>query len=262
MTPLARRIVEQRLLPLKKRTFRDGCGLLQRMDDIHCFEVSEVLPLAKDLIADAYAKDVFFESTAFLPANNTWLEWIEGGVRIGCLLTGQDGYWADKVADIYWASTNQSFQMPGNLAKLWLGTAAKLLNRHPGASADGFPAELIHRILLIFLAIINSPRSIGRRQHMPNRALEARLLRKRKLIGHFPLRAWTEIKLEAFPDFVTDDGKVHRARLTGERCLHYCRAHLRIQNGMVVFVHGHWRGNAALGIKQSRYRITPPRWLH
>ena len=43
MTPLAHRIVSEAVLPMKRRTFRDRCGLTDKLlDDIHCFEVSEV----------------------------------------------------------------------------------------------------------------------------------------------------------------------------------------------------------------------------
>lgn len=46
MTPLARRITNELTLPLKRRTFNDRAGVLREMADIHCFECSDVMPLA------------------------------------------------------------------------------------------------------------------------------------------------------------------------------------------------------------------------
>ncbi len=45
------------------------------------------------------------------------------------------------------------------------------------------------------LALINTPRIVGQRTHAPHRGLQKRLLRGRRPIGKFPLRAWTEILL-------------------------------------------------------------------
>ena len=47
--------------------------------------------------------------------------------------------------------------------------------------------------------------------------------------------------------------------ITGERCLHYCRTYLRVRMGMLEYVEGHWRGNPALGMKRSRYRLEQER---
>ena len=46
MTPLAHRIVKELTLPMKRRTFKDGCNLLKNMDDIHCFECTEIKELS------------------------------------------------------------------------------------------------------------------------------------------------------------------------------------------------------------------------
>lgn len=109
------------------------------------------------------------------------------------------------------------------------------------------------------LAIINTPRLIGRQTHQPHRGLEKALLAQRKVIGSFPLHAWTEIKLEInAPKDATGDPAME-GHLTGEKCLHFCRAHLRIRIGQLEIVRAHWRGDAALGIKQSRYGVVPPR---
>lgn len=120
-----------------------------------------------------------------------------------------------------------------------------------------FEREMRRDAVLLFgaLAFINSPRIIGRRQHMPHRGLERELLRQQKVIGKFPLHAWTEIVLEVTPPKEADGQHEYEAHLTGKRALHFVRAHLRIRDGKLSFVKAHWRGDAALGIKQSRYRL-------
>jgi hypothetical protein len=106
------------------------------------------------------------------------------------------------------------------------------------------------------LALINSPRVIGRQLYYPHMRAEREKLKKLKLVGKFPLHAWTEILLRVATrpeDHSGDDPQ--EAHLTGEKCLHYCRSFLRIRNGMLEYVIGHWRGNPALGMRRSRYRL-------
>jgi hypothetical protein len=100
--------------------------------------------------------------------------------------------------------------------------------------------------------LINSPKVIGRRQFMPHKVLV-----KNFTGGSFPLHAWTEIRLEVSKPPEIDDGGPHEARLTGRRALHFCRAHLRIRYGQLEYVSPHWRGDPSVGIKQSRYIVTP-----
>lgn len=105
------------------------------------------------------------------------------------------------------------------------------------------------------LALINSPRIIGRKQHMPYERAERAMLKGIRMPPRFPLRAWTEIILKvALPEDRSGD-KAHEAHLTGERCLHYCRSHLRVRFGLLEYVTGHWRGNPDLGVKRSRYKL-------
>jgi hypothetical protein len=118
----------------------------------------------------------------------------------------------------------------------------------PVSSVDDF----VHYALL---ALINTPRIIGQRVHFPHQRIEREKLAKLKLTGKFPLRAWTEIVLKVgLPDDRSGDSS-RETHLTGERCLHFCRTYLRIRYGAVEYVEGHWRGDPALGMKRSRYRL-------
>ena len=108
----------------------------------------------------------------------------------------------------------------------------------------------------ITLGLINTPKLIGRRQHMPHAGLEKALRREQKIIGTYPLHAWTEILLECRPTPNVAGEEDYEAHLTGRKCLHFCRAHLRLKGGKVEFVRSHYRGDPALGFKQARYRVT------
>ena len=104
------------------------------------------------------------------------------------------------------------------------------------------------------LAIINTPRVIMRRQHMPHAGLQRALIASRRITGKYPLLAWQELQLKVQPPDI--DESDHEAHLTGARALHFCRAHLRIRLGRLELVSAHWRGDPALGIKQTRYRVV------
>lgn len=267
MTPLAHRMVRELTLPKKRRTFVDRCQLLPMMADIHCFEMSDVFPLICQIVDDPkfdyqQAKyEELAESTSFLPAPRTWIEWQDhrrAGLRGGALLVESGGgahvMQAAGLGD-EWGS-----------AAPWMNFAFPLAGRDENPNALAASKDLtsdqaeslgvMALILRVALALINTPRIIGRQQHMPNGALERRLLRHRRDVGHFPLHAWTEIKLQVHaPANLSDDEPVE-AHLTGQRALHFCRAHLRIKQGRVEFVRSHWRGDASLGIKRSRYTVT------
>lgn len=119
------------------------------------------------------------------------------------------------------------------------------------------PQENLLIAATAFLICINSPKIIGRRMHAPHRGLEKQLLKQRpQIMGQHPLKVWTEVKLEvAAPREATpgDGGEVH---FTGDRALHWVRAFTRIRFGRLELVKAHQRGNAHLGIKQTRYRVT------
>jgi|SRR5215831_5021653 len=106
------------------------------------------------------------------------------------------------------------------------------------------------------LALINSPRFIGQRGHYPHGRAEREALKRAKMVGKFPLRAWTEILLTVRP--IPEDrsgAEPKEMHLTGERCLHFCRTYMRVRLGMLEYIEGHWRGDPALGMKRSRYVV-------
>jgi hypothetical protein len=105
--------------------------------------------------------------------------------------------------------------------------------------------------VIIALGLINTPGLIGMKSHDPHRGLSKSLAR----VGSYPLRSWSEVVLKHTTK-IADSGE----RLTGasfHKCLHFVRSHLRhYQDGRVITIPAHWRGDAALGIKQTRYRVA------
>jgi hypothetical protein len=131
------------------------------------------------------------------------------------------------------------------------------LKRWRETFADDTLPLFTHFKIYAALALINSPRIIGRRQHMPHERVEREKLKALGLIGKFPLHAWTEIILKVAPPDERTGEPASEAHLVGEKCLHFVRTFLRVRMGQLEYVESHWRGNPALGMKRSRYRLEP-----
>ena len=118
--------------------------------------------------------------------------------------------------------------------------------------------QYLTAMLYSFLGMINTPRVFQRNVHSPHIGLQRKLVAAKSLVGKYPLGAWTEILLKV-PGPESGGGVAAAGYLTGERALHWCRAHLRYRLGQWEIVKDHWRGNPAIGIKRSRYRLAPTR---
>jgi hypothetical protein len=274
MTPLAHRITKELTLPAKRRTFVDGCGLLQNMRDVHCFDLSSVTDLLQEMSASAWEHNIGIDDTlAFLPAPRTWIEWQVGDSRWAVLLEQTRApvrSLGSKTATVMTAvagGAGHCFFSPAAVFTMRLDVPSFPCDKFlalmwpESLEDDQYTDVLVHYLGLVpfALALINTPRIIGRRQHMPHRGLERALLSQKKVIGSFPLHAWTEIILEVTPPREADGEHEFEAHLTGRRALHFVRAHLRIRGGTLEFVKSHWRGDAALGIRQSRYVLKEGR---
>lgn len=252
MTPLAHRIVKELTLPVKHRTFKDQCGLLPRMNDIHCFEITDVLDAAFDLAHSEWKHDRTSDYMAFLPAPKTWIEFTHKSsiFRTGVLLEsrGTDG------AESRWAAGNaDGFVSDPNVGWLKLSGDGLIGSKHFRVRPTTTGSEWTLALYAV-LAMINTPRIIGRVQHMPHRGLEKALLANRSLVGKFPLRAWTEIKLHITPPVIAGVPEPVEAHLTGRKAYHFVKAYTRVSSGKLVAAY--WRGDPSLGIIRSRYRVT------
>jgi hypothetical protein len=282
MTPLAHQIIKDAARgALMSDDERNLAAKFEK--EVHCFECSNVHELASEMAWDLVSgKSKFDCGDTFLPAPRTWVEARIDGARKAWLLeefgkeivvsTAQEslsyesslGLPANKLA-IEWWVLNEVLKIP----RLSVGKspvkkvvcdedidrALRDATGDHGAIIDDHERAL----LCVMLSLINTPKVVGRRQHMAHRGLQKALLRRRKEIGVFPLRAWTEIILQISPPQDASSQPSVEARLTGDKALHFCRAHLRVRFGRLELVKSHWRGDASLGIKRSRYRVEQGR---
>lgn len=267
MTPLAYRIAKQTWTPIKQRErFDDAAQLLKnhKLEDVHCFEISQAFDVIDELGYKWYSaciKDnrwVNFNAIdkrlAFLPAPKTWIEYIgspnEPTVRIGLLL---EEFESLALCTISSASPERGLRSLAEQMVLALHTRDDFaVKKNPDLEPlvpEGWQTTTLFRIYAA-LAAINSPKVIGRIIHPPHKTLVRQFA-----IGKFPLHGWTEIKLLVNKPADVDDGLPHEARLTGRRALHFCRAHIRVRLGVLEYVRSHWRGDPAIGIKQTRYTV-------
>jgi len=285
MPPLAHRILRQKTLPVDQRhVFLEGTNFAKNLADAACFEMTAVAPMIQD-IAKKFREGGIDGTRAFLPSPKTWIELQATDlVRIGYALhdTG-DGravftrciearyeasvYPAEaRNRCVYWPWMHDE---PGQslMSRTEFKPKSATLPLHDdlddsrvrrALALDASNSELTHLTpfeIYAALAIINTPRLIGRTQRAPHRGLERNLLRNQKAVGSYPLRAWSEITLSATPSAL-EDGETEEVHFTGKKCLHFCRAHLRVRNGRLELVNAHWRGDPALGIKRTRYKVV------
>lgn len=242
----------------KDQADRNFCGEL--MTDIHCFDVTACLPILRELVPNLENEkaDPLYEDFVFLPAPKTWIEWKnDHGQRCAFLLQCYEDP-KEAAAILFWGNGYTligSIDLHSDKANLFTNMRPTPFDEYVGEINIGVQDLLanVHSLLIL----INSPQIIGRSVHMPNAGLERRL--RRAGVGKFPLHAWTELKLEVNKPIEIDDGEPHEAHLTGRRALHFCRKHIRIRLGRLEYVSAHWRGDAALGIKRTKYEVKPAR---
>lgn len=269
MTPLAERVARQLLKPVTKRNPDDALQIYKTMSGAHFFDLTQVTDQMWDVANRISDGSIEVGDLAFLPAPKTWIEYDEAKDnfrgRVAYLLV-EDA--AKAFATGYYIGECGTARNTGSPGGYWtdnidgggcqLASAAcrdvGVTYRDPVIDEDGAPQE--QAIVFAMLALINSPRVINRRQFMPDRGLETALSKARGGVGKFPLHAWTELTLSVGDQVDHSDRQPFEAHLTGGRALHFCRQHLRIRSGRLERVRAHWRGDASLGIKRTRYRLS------
>ena len=100
--------------------------------------------------------------------------------------------------------------------------------------------------------LINTPGLVGFRQHAPHSGLAKQFARMG--VGKYPLRSWSEVTVKTHTRHCDGD---YESGSTFRKCLHFVRSHQRhYRTGRVSVIPAHWRGDPALGIKRTRYRVT------
>lgn len=268
MTPLAHRLTREFLG--SRRNFSEEETTFQRttterMSGAHFFEVTQALPLIPEVTA-AMGKtpegDLFVPLT-YLPAPKAWVEWKLPGAKrcavmlLECNVAGRKA----ALVSFYYETGDGSTDMADiGVIRLDTGRLAQFAPDQtftagrPVAEDD---TKLILATASSLLAIINSPRIVGRRTHAPHKGLE-RELKHSPGVGIGPLHDWHEIKLEVTKPRDIHDGEPHADKITGKRALHFCRKHIRIRLGKLEYVRAHWRGDPSIGIRRATYAVTAP----
>jgi hypothetical protein len=269
MTPIAHLLAKDLTEPVARRRYQRVLNEVNMRDEWHFFECSQVTPAAIPLgqkmlrgIVEMSDRGLSVDKAgrlAFLPAPKTWIEDTHYGatdkVKRMAFLLEETPSGIASVRQLALLRNDEILLCQCSCAGLplfgsdWLGNAFGI-----GLDGSADAATAMGMLLYGWLAMINTPRVILRNQHMPHRGLEKRLKDARGLLGHFPLHGWTEIVLKVQPPTL-DRGEPHEAHFTGQRALHFVRCHLRIRLGQLELVSAHWRGDAALGIIRSRYRL-------
>jgi hypothetical protein len=277
VTPLAFELMRDLTTPcaLHVRDYRDWSGreplndkacraeLWKAANESQFFELSAIASLCEE---SGEKMRAYYENShrwnsrlAFLPAVKTWIEFDFGVDRQAyCLDSGDDPLGTAHFAIIARRPHQPwTFWRLGDIGMVKSEEKPHTLTCNADNGKRKGEASELQFLVYAALAFINSPRIIGRRQHMPHERAERERLKSRGLAGKFPLRAWTEIILKVMPPDDKTGEPSQEAHLTGERCLHFVRTFLRVRLGQLEYVNCHWRGDPALGMKRSRYILRP-----
>lgn len=288
MTPLAYRTVKDLLLPKKSRWLNDRANVVHRMDGIHCFDLFDAATLVDEvwlLAKEEKNRDILSQAT-FLPAPRTWLEgnldeWGRAAIHLEQVGNVAKATLVHSPHDPDNSSSTRNYiSYPVGEMSLMGDYAIRVTEESWGVVTDGLAMEdakasgfdsrdefldawhkLCHWNLswaTAALTIINSPKIVRRETHQPHKGLSRKIATHFGKSKPFQIRPWTEIKLEVtIPVETAEEGEMASESLTGKKALHFCRSHLRVRLGKLETVRSHWRGNASLGIVQSRYRVSP-----
>jgi hypothetical protein len=191
------------------------------------------------------------EKTFFPPAQTTWFEWHDGQERRALVLdhvNTKPGKWP---SELHAHVINESGFVNGLYFEGGALDNIILLLDIPDMEAKGVALAAAG-----LLAMINTPKLAIKVERPPHRGLQ-RELRRQPETSEIELRPWSEIRLAVTPK---PHGESHEQRQVqqGKKCFHFCRSHLRVLPDRITVVSPHWRGNPALGVAQSTYRVTPP----
>lgn len=243
----------------------DAAGIFGMGADLHCFDCSAIYEPINEALKHEDAREVAsaLVRSTFLPSPRTWIEWPILGKTTGVVLEMRPG------GKLWFASVND---MDGVVMTIPLGSVdvspTIFVSRGEVAIdpsdyfAAGFPptdeyqrvAASTISVALLMLDIINQPALCHLRVVAPHRGLERDLRRALGPVGSYPLHAWHEVLIKTQDRPLTEEEI--EGHLTGRKCLHFVRAHRRrYQDGKEVIVQHHWRGDPAIGIKRTRYRV-------
>jgi len=213
----------------------------------------DVVDLAMELAVRDRDKLLQSAGVLFMPAEICWFEWPFGEGDVGVFYVGEDVRKGGGMFTMWRYAEDEPMGWPMKLdlgrAKLDLDMSAKGIE-NPLLAAKTF--EDVRPIVLAFLALINSPKIVKR---IP--AKLERLNRKRRSAGRYTYHPHHTVRLNVDrKSFTVQEGSGGDG---AKRALHFVRAHLRLWRGIYILVRPHWRGDPAVGIRNTSYEIDRQR---
>lgn len=249
MTPMAKRFFKQLLLPPHKRP-PDPDRLLRYYEDLHCFDVTPLGDTVEASLKGHDTEDLLnsLPGPHFLPSPATWLE-MDFDCGTMSMLAVEDGPGFDVSINTEYHIDPYPFVM---MIRIGLcipprGITAKWTL--PPERQEGFGGVRSLGHLFTMLDIINTPGIV----RLTEGAVHRGFARTMKNAG-YPLRAWHEVKIDPKAiKTVTKNNYTPAFHMP----LHFVRSHRRRVWQQDVVIRAHWRGDPALGIEQTRYRVDP-----
>jgi hypothetical protein len=262
MTPLARFFIQELMKPKRQRGrwFASKPELIEMAEYIgraQFFEITEVrdiLYVVADKMAEGLKANGEADRTlAFLPAPITWIEQtfdqpeIKKRASMAILLIDQ----GDNTARVHVAVRT----VDNKTDEVLMGSRngeTPMIQILPlrGSELPASDREKFFSTIYATLSIINSPAVFEREVHEPHRGIA----RRAKTEGLGEIAPWHQIKLSISREAATSTG---HGEVTGQRCLHWVRAHPRFRLGRWEVVKFHQRGNIEHGISLGVHKVTP-----
>lgn len=274
MTPLAHSFAKDLTRPIAKRLVDDRAGVIPNFDRTHSFDcepINDAIDQAMEDDREGMGETIrFLLDDVIMPSEIAWLEF--GRVTVTSEGTGQSlvsklgiiverqGPWFK--LDLAMHHDEKGIPFTVSLGRL---RSAPLIaggfeydetqEMRDSWETGGDVRSAVNRfaaMALLALDIIGQPSLSRLVTHAPHRGLERQLLRQG--VGKYPLLAWHEVVIKPQDRPLTQeeiDG-----HLTGRKCLHFVRGHRRrYRDGRETTVTHHWRGDPALGMQRTRYRV-------
>lgn len=233
----------------------------------------DVMALAYSLAIDAKKLEAA-SRFIFFPSEKTWIEWEDDQGKMGMFFEGHQasvteglGFWAHsrhgtdpQVVPCFVDTPRYALAFkPEQHRQLLLKKAegnVGATNKVRDAFKDmTFESQMkiqgsfdtVKPVIWAVLALINSPKII--RQHPID---QSKLNKRRQALGRYTFHPHHEVRLNVDKHIIdTASGETDGA----SRCLHFVRAFLRFRLGQYELVRPHWRGDPALGIRDTHYAV-------
>lgn len=230
----------------------------KQIEGIRVFKIhNDVIQTAKNL-ADEDDKSGKLERAApqiFFPFDNTWIEWQDEVGHLGFHFKGYDGSHTEGKG--FLAMMGHRYTLLGPMCQeLRFDTRNYELEAILPPDTDfkarvdaGVLAARVKPLLFAILALINSPKVV---KQTPIDV--SRINKQRQARGRYTFHPHHEVRLNIDKQTVTTTAGHGNG---ASKALHPVKAHLRLipHLGKYVMVKSHWRGDAALGIRNTSYVV-------